>query len=126
MSDHVWFPLHQPVGDDGDSGQWEQPDEGSNPERRDVTVGAGKEVVVEAIFLVPDALAVDGVGDVHEVLEELHGHVRAGRVVLRQFHRNKEHGLAVAGHPGGAVCLLQRPRDRQLLRAIEGPDVVEA
>jgi hypothetical protein len=65
-------------------------------------VGQVQHVVVEAVLLVPQAVAaaahVHGVGDVEEVLEELGGDVLVDRVVRRQLERDLEHVLATC-HP---------------------------
>ncbi len=67
-------------------------------------------VVVKSVLFVPKPAAaegVHGVGDGHEVLEELRGHVFVGRIFLGQLQRHGEHRDAVKRHPGRAVGLLQ-------------------
>ena len=85
-------------------------------------------VVVEAVVVAPQAVAaqaVHGVGDGHEVLEELAGHVLVGGVVARQLERDGQHRAAVEGHPGRAVGLVELPAAGQRGRAVEHADVVE-
>eukprot|EP00053_Salpingoeca_punica_P018048 m.175423 g.175423 ORF g.175423 m.175423 type:complete len:782 (+) comp17347_c0_seq5:171-2516(+) len=87
-------------------------------------------VKVEARLLVPKSRlrlrSVEGVADLHKVLEELAGNVLVRVVVLGQLEGNVEHGDAVKRHPGGAVGLLQ-PRARgQRLAPVKDADVIEA
>ncbi len=65
-------------------------------------------------------------GDVHEVLEELAGHVLVGGVVVGQLQGDGQHVEAVHGHPARAVRLLEAPAGGQGRRAVEDADVVEA
>ena len=70
--------------------------------------------------------AVHRVGDPHEVLEEVEGVLLVLRVVLGQDEGHLDHVLAVEGHPGGAVGLLQRAAGGERRAAVEDADVVEA
>ena len=53
------------------------------------------------------AATVHGVGDPHEVLDELEGDLLVDRVVLGQDEGDLQHALAVERHPRRAVGLLQ-------------------
>ena len=59
------------------------------------------------------------------MLGELEGDLLVHRVVFGQNQRDLQHVLAVEGHPGGAISLLQRAARGQLRAAIEHADVVE-
>src|SRR6266545_3268925 len=81
-------------------------------------VREGQNVVVEAVFLVPEAHVLpahvaDGMGDVDEVLEELAGHVLVGGIFARQLERDGQHVEAVHAHPARAVRLLDVAPGRQ-------------
>ncbi len=96
-----------------------------------MAVGEPEHIVEEAIVLVPQLVipvadAVHGGGDPQKMLVELEGQVQEGRIVDGQLRRNLEHALAVEGHPGRAVGLLERPAGGQGRAAIEDADVVEA
>ena len=89
-------------------------------------------VVIEAIGFVPQAGAperVHGIGDLHEVFEELRRHVFIRRAdfaaVVRQFERDAQHGSAVKRHPRRAVGLLQGPARRQRFGSVEHADVIK-
>ena len=80
-----------------------------------------KMVVVEAVFLIPEAGAVervDGGDDRQVVLKKLADHVFVGGVIDRELHGDREHLGSEVGHPGGAVGLLEVAGDRQRLGAI--------
>ena len=70
--------------------------------------------------------AVHRVGDPHEVLDEVEGILLVARVMFGQDEGHLDHVLAVEGHPGGPVGLLQRPSRGQLRAAVEDADVVQA
>src|SRR6266511_514211 len=81
-------------------------------------VREGQNVVVEAVFLVPEAHVLaahvaDGMGDVDEVFEELAGHVLVGGIFARQLERDGQHVEAVHAHPARAVRLLDVAPGRQ-------------
>ena len=80
----------------------------------------------------PEALAAVGVGgfdDLHEVGEELAGHVLVGGAdalaVVRQFQRHTQHAGAEKRHPRGAVGLLEMGAVGQLHVAVYDADVVQ-
>ena len=103
------------------------PDQRPDPERRVAAVHV-ELVVVEAVLVRPEsrpAERVDRVRDRDEMLEELGRDVLVRRVLAGQLQRHGEHGVAVEGHPRGAVGLLEVPPGRQRLRAVEHADVVE-
>src|SRR6476661_2838290 len=60
------------------------------------------------------------------MLEELRRDVLVSGSRPGEFERHAQHGGAIKGHPGGAVCLLQLASARQRVRAIEEADVIEA
>src|SRR5207245_537813 len=72
-----------------------------------------------------EPLAVHGLRDQREVLEELGGDVLVSLVASRQLEGQLEQGEAVHRHPGGSVRLLQVAGHREHARAVEGPDVVQ-
>src|SRR5262245_53371846 len=59
------------------------------------------------------------------LLEELERVLFVTRIVVGQDQRHLEHVLAVEGHPGGPVGLLQGPAGGKRCTAVEYPDVVE-
>ena len=69
--------------------------------------------------------AVHGGSDVQEMFEELQRHIFVNGVVERQFQGHFEHILAIQGHPGGTVCLLELGAAGQRFTAVEHPDVVQ-
>ena len=69
---------------------------------------------------------VHRVGDPHEVLEEVERVLLVLRVVVGQDEGHLDHVLAVEGHPGGAVGLLQGAAGGERRAAVEDADVVEA
>ena len=88
-----------------------------------------KLVVVEAILLVPQpgaAEGVHGVGDVDEVLEELRGDVFVGGVFASPVPARWRAWCAIERHPRGAVGLLEMTAAGQGLGAVEDADVVQA
>jgi hypothetical protein len=89
-----------------------------------------KHVVEEPVLLVPqlDALvahAAHGLGDIHEVLEELGGHVLVGGILAGQLERDAQHVEAVHAHPRRAIRLRDVATRRERGRAVEDPDVIE-
>ena len=109
----------------GGRAQRQQPDERAHLERDRGAVGGPHDVVEEAVLLAPERAAVDRDRDPLEVRDELQRHVAVRGVVPRQLDGDLQHPLAVEGHPGRAVRLLERPAARQRRRAVEDPDVVE-
>src|ERR1700680_5062321 len=88
-------------------------------------------IVEKPVFFIPkrEALGpvnVDGVRDVHEVLEKLARHIFVGRIFARQLQRYRQHIQAIHAHPTGAVRLLEMTSGGQRLRTVEYPDVVKA
>ena len=69
--------------------------------------------------------AVHGIGNPHEMLDELEGDLLVHRVVFGQDQGDLQHALAVERHPGRPVRLLQRSARRQLRAAVEDADVVQ-
>ena len=69
---------------------------------------------------------VHRVGDPDEVLEELEGDLLVDRVVVGEDEGHLQHVLAVEGHPGRPVRLLERPAGGERGAAVEDADVVEA
>ena len=111
--------------------QRQQPDQRPHLQPHGLAVGQPQQVVEEPVLLVPHLVvmladAVHGVGDPHEVLDELEGDLLVHRVVLGQDQRHLQHALAVERHPRRPVRLLQRAARRQLRAAVEDADVVEA
>ena len=117
----------QLVGQDLHREQRDQPDHRANAQRDAATVDVHL-VVVEAVLLVPQPRAADGihgVGDVDEVLEELGRDVLRSRIEPRQLQGHGEHRGAVERHPGGAVRLLQEAAVGKRPGAVENADVVQ-
>ena len=90
-----------------------------------------KEVVEEAVLLVPHLVAVVAdaihrIGDPEEMLEKPERHVFVHRIGLGQDQRHFQHVLAVERHPCRPVRLVQMAASRQRRAAIEDPDVVQA
>lgn len=86
-------------------------------------------IVIETILAVPQtgaAEGVDGIADIHIVLEELGSDVFIRRFFQCEFQRHDQHHLAKRCHPRRAVRLVQMPATGKSLRAIEDPDVVQA
>ena len=109
----------------------QQADQRAHLEAHRLAVGQPQHVVEEAVLLVPHlvavpAAAVHGVGDPHEMLDELEGHLLIDRVLLGQDEGDLQHALAVERHPRRAVGLLQRAAGRQRRAAVEDADIVEA
>ena len=93
------------------------------------------DIVIEAIFIVPEVDAivgarcgavVHGVGDVEEMFEEFGGDILVGIIFTGQFDGDGEHVEAEHGHPGGAVRLIEIGAGGERGGAIEEADVVEA
>src|SRR5215469_7298099 len=104
---------------------------GANLQKMLASVGQAKDVVVEAIFVVPQSHAVDadvvhGVGDVNEMLKEFARDVFVGHVLFREFQRDGQHIQAVHAHPTGAVRLFKMSAGGKGCRTVENTDVVEA
>ena len=105
--------------------QWDHADH--RPDlHRDVRPARGVQpVVVEAIGVVPDALAVDRVADGGEVLKELHHQVVGGPPAAAVQHGgDARHGHRVERHPSGRVGLLEH-RARRQVRPVDRADVVQ-
>ncbi len=73
--------------------------------------------------MLPDI--VHRVCDVHEMLEELAGHIFVRLIFFRQFQRHRQHVQAIHPHPACSVRLLQVSARRQRCRAIEYSDIVQ-
>ena len=104
------------------------PDQRAHPQRFRHAIDV-KLIVVKAVLFVPQSEAAEGVHrvhDLHEMLEELRGHVFVGRLVAREFDRDREHRAAVESHPRGAVRLLEDGAAGKRFRAVEEADIVEA
>ena len=75
------------------------------------------------------AVRIDRIGNLHEVLQELRGHVLVRRLHLpfphREFQRHAQHAQAVEGHPRGGIRLLQTPAGRQRSATVKDPDVIQ-
>ena len=111
--------------------QRQQPHQRSHLQAHRLAVGKPQQIIEEAVLLIPHlvvmlAEAVHGIGDPHEMLDELEGDLLVHRVVFAQDQGHLQHVLAVERHPGGAVRLLQRAARGQLRAAVEDADVVEA
>ena len=94
-------------------------------------VGEPQEVVEEPVDIVPHlvvmlAEAIHRVRDPDEVLEEPVSVLLVHRVLLGEDERDLEHVLAVEGHPGRSVRLLERAPGRKRRASVEDADVVEA
>ena len=74
----------------------------------------------------PSSDAVDGGGDVEEMLEKFGRDVLIDPVVLRQFQRDAHEVQAIHRHPARAVGLVDEAAGRQRLAAVEHADVVQA
>src|SRR5208337_3823456 len=77
------FPLRR--FDDGDCTDGEQPHDGAHLQSHRTTVGKSKDIVVEAILLVPHAVWTDTVhrvADPKEMLHELRRQILVGWVAL--------------------------------------------
>ena len=130
QSSRFWNPGSPPISSSvstctANSGI--EPDHRADAQRDAATVDVHL-VVVETVLLVPQPRAaegVHGVGDVHEVLEELGGDVLRAGIEARQLQGHGEHRGAVERHPGGAVRLLQMAAVGQRPRAVEDADVVQ-
>ena len=106
-------PL-QPPGERGDPGQLtglerlhrverDEPHHAPHSQRDAPAIGEVEDVVVEALFLVPEPEGVHRVGDVDEVLPELARHVLVGLIRAGELHRDPQHVEAVHRHPAGPV-----------------------
>jgi hypothetical protein len=65
-------------------------------------VGTSKDVVIEAVLLIPHAVRADLVhsaGDQCKLDHEIRGQILIRRVVRRQLDGNLEHILGIEGHP---------------------------
>src|SRR5262249_44257538 len=94
--------------------QREEPDHRAHLEARRRAVWQPQDVVVEPVRLVPHFVVViadpvHGVGDSDEVLKERERVLLVLLVVVGQDEGDLQHDLAVEGHPGGAIGLLEGP-----------------
>src|SRR5262249_36261480 len=90
-----------------------------------------EDVIVEAVFVVPQLNAflvhvVYCVSDVEEMLPKLASSVLIGRVIAREFERDRHQIETVHPHPAGAVRLFDEPAGWQRSASIKYADVVEA
>ena len=111
--------------------QRQQPHQRPHLQPHGLAVRQPQQIVEEPVLLVPHlvvmlAAAVHGVGNPHEVLDELEGDLLVHRVVLGQDQGHLQHALAVERHPGRPVRLLQRAARRKLGAPVEDADVVQA
>ena len=85
-------------------------------------------IVIEAVLVVPKAAAaeaIDGIGNGHEMLEKLRSHIFISGIALSQLEGNGQHRVAIKGHPGCAIGLLQKAACGQRLGAVEHTYVVQ-
>ena len=111
--------------------QGHQAHEGSDPEFLEGAIGKAKDVVEEAVRLVeelvvPPAHPLHGRAHIDIVLEELGGEALVGLVLSRKLEGDAHEVQAEHAHPAGGVGLFEHRALRQLLRAIDDRDVVEA
>src|SRR5262252_1047053 len=104
--------------DDRGRAQREEPHHRAHLEARRRAVRQPQDVVVESVRLVPHLVVVianpvHGVGDPDEVLEKRERVLLVLFLVVGQDEGNLQHVLAVEGHPGGSVGLLQGPARRE-------------
>ena len=86
-------------------------------------------VVVETVFLVPEARfsdGVDAIDDLDEVFKELGGNVFVNGVFGGEFDGDGEHDAAIERHPCGAVGLGKDMTFGQGFGSVEQADVIEA
>src|SRR5579859_1360185 len=107
-----------------------QADHGTDFEVVLLAVRKMQQVVVKAVFFVPERYAVGaevihGVSDVHEVFEELAGDVFVSGIFFREFEGDGEHVEAIHAHPAGSVGLLEVAACRKGRGAVEYSDVIE-
>src|SRR6516164_4614350 len=108
--------------------QRQEPDHRADLEPHRTAVRQAKDVVIEAILLVPHAVRAYRVhrpGDQHKLQDVVRCQILVGFVVRRQLERDLEHVLAEQGHPSSASRLLQIAGGRERPAAVEDPDVVE-
>ena len=123
---HFWLErLHRK--------EWNQSNEGANPERRARVVRQVQDVIEESVLIVPEVVAAatlsmtsaHRVRDAQEMLPELARHVFVRRIVLRQLHRDGQHVQGVHGHPARTVGLFEMSACRQRSAPVEHANVVE-
>ncbi|CRM74222.1 hypothetical protein [Pseudomonas sp. 58 R 12] len=111
--------------------QRHQADDGAQAHRLVLAVGAVQHIVEEQVLLIPQAFgavvdAVDGAGDVQEVLEKLHRDVDVDDVALGQLQADAHQVQGIGRDPRRAVGLIQLVTRRQRGRAVEQGDIVQA
>src|SRR3984957_14998666 len=87
-------------------------------------------VVKEAILAVPHLIgirtdSIHRIGNPEKVLKESKCGFLVDRIVFSEDERNLQHVLAIKGHPGSAVCLVEPPTGGKFSAAIEDADIVE-
>src|ERR1700722_9144244 len=113
-----------------DGEKWNQTDHGPNFHGNHGALAKMQHVVIETIFVVPQADAVTahivhGLGDVNEVLEKFAGDVFVRRIFAGQFHGHGQHIEAEHSHPTGSVRLFDIISRTQRSGAVEDADIVE-
>src|SRR5579885_1386894 len=113
-----------------DGKQRDQAHGGTNFQREALSVRQTQTVVIKFVCGVPQSQrpvfhAVDGGGDVQEMLEELGGDVFIDVVVTGQFQRDAQQVQAIHRHPTGGVGLGDVAAGRQRFAAVKDADVVQ-
>ena len=108
-----------------------QAHEGAGFEWNEAAIRCMQHIIEEAVFLIPQTHpltphVVEGIGDIHEVLEELGGDVLVGRLRSCQFQGDGHHVQAIHGHPGCPISLFEVATGWQNRAAVEDADVVQA
>src|SRR5450432_577963 len=96
-----------------------------------IAVWQMERVVIEAVLGIPEGLTsltnvIHCMGDVHEVFEELAGHILVGLIFLSKSQGHSQQVEAIHAHPTGAIGLFQVTARRQRRRTVENSDIVEA
>ena len=110
--------------------QRNQADDRANAHRHARAVGELQHVVEELVAFIPEAgvtriAATDRLGDVQEMLEELHADIDEHVIRHRQFQRDAHQVERIRGHPCGAIRLVDTAARGQRRRAVEDADVVQ-
>src|ERR1700733_5260237 len=103
----------------------------ANFHREMLAARRAKDVVIETISLVPQAIflpanVVHRVRDMNAMLEELARQVLICGIFFRKLERDRHHSQRIMHHPAGAVGLFDANSAWERTRAIEYADVVES
>jgi hypothetical protein len=90
-----------------------------------------EQIIEKAVFVVPHLVVIvpntiHGVGDPEKMFEKTKCNLLVHGIVVRENKGDLQHALAVEGHPGSAIGLIQIPTCRQGRTPVEDADVVKS